>query len=168
VTLLNGRRPPLADSHSLRPATLYADGLAGLSSTASVYGCHSPPVQDNFVDDLLMPTEVTALLGVTVLNQSFWPPLELFRDSQHFNGEWSPANEEWFDRTQKKIFAGDASTLTSQKQWKTHFWRRGTRELPSLAVVGTADHTQSSQDALLSSFPDIWDSYNAVDVARTS
>src|ERR1700736_6478327 len=61
-------------------------------------GRHFPLVQDNLVNDLLMPTEVTALLGVTTLNQSFWPPLELFRTSQHFNSKWSPANEEWFNR----------------------------------------------------------------------
>jgi hypothetical protein len=150
------------------PATLYADALTGPSSTASVYGRHSPPVQNNLVDDLLMPTEITTLLGVTELNQSFWPPLELFRDSQHFNGEWSPTNEEWFDRHARKILAGDASALTPQKQWKTHFRRRGTRELPALAIVGTMDHAQSSQDTLLSSFPDIWDSYNAIDIARAS
>ena len=76
------------------PATLYAKALAGPSSTAMLYGRRSPPIQGNLVDDLLMPTEVTALLGVTTLHQSFWPPLELFRDSQHFNGKWSPANEE--------------------------------------------------------------------------
>ena len=74
------------------PATLYTEALAGPSLTASIYRRHSPLVQDNLVDDL-MPTEVTALLGVTTLNQSFWPPLEMFRTSQHFNGEWSPANE---------------------------------------------------------------------------
>jgi hypothetical protein len=78
-------------------------------------------MQNHLVDDLLMPTEITALLGVTELHQSFWPPLELFRDSQHFNGKWSSANEEWFDRHARKILAGDASALTPQKQWKTHF-----------------------------------------------
>ena len=59
-----------------------------------LYGRRSPPIQGNLVDDLLMPTEVMALLGVTTLHQSFWPPLELFQDSQHFNGKWSPANKE--------------------------------------------------------------------------
>ena len=60
------------------PATLYVEALTGSSSTATLYRHHSPPVQGNLVDDLLMPTEVTALLGVTTLHQSLWPPLELF------------------------------------------------------------------------------------------
>ena len=137
------------------------DTFKGPSSTALVYGRHSPLVQNNLVDNFLMPTETTTLLGVTALHQSFWPPLELFWDSQHFNGEWSPANEDWFDCHTKKILAGDVSALTPQKQWKTHFHRRGTRDLPALAIVGTGDHAQSLQDALLSSFPDVWDSYNA-------
>jgi hypothetical protein len=149
------------------PATLYTDALVGPSSTATLYGRRSPPVQGNLVDDLLMPTEITALLGVTTLHQSFWPPLELFRDSQHFNSEWSPANEEWYDRHAKKIWAGDLSTLTPQKQWKTHFRRRGAKDLPALAIVGTTDHAQSSQDTLLSSYPDIWNSYDTIDIART-
>jgi hypothetical protein len=59
------------------PATLYTDALAGPSSTATLYGHCSPPVQRNLVDDLLMPMEITALLSVTMLHQSFWPPLEL-------------------------------------------------------------------------------------------
>ena len=101
--------------------TLYADTLTDPSLMASVYGCHSPPMQNNLVDNLLMPTEITTPLGITVLHQSFWPPLELFWDSQHFNGEWSPANEEWFNHHTKKILAGDISALTPQKQWETHF-----------------------------------------------
>jgi hypothetical protein len=127
-----------------------------------------PLVQDNLVDDLLMPTEVTALLGVTTLNQSFWPPLEMFWTSQHFNSEWSPANEEWFDRQVRKILAGDTSALTLQKQWMTHFHRRGIQELPALAMVVTEDHAQSSQDVLLASFPDIWDTYNATNIMCAS
>ena len=150
------------------PATLYVEALAGPSSTATLYRHCSPPIQGNLVDNLLMPTEVMALLGVTTLHQSFWPPLELFRDSQHFNGEWSPANEEWFDQHVRKIGAGDLSTLTPQKQWKTHFRRHcRAKDLPALAVVGTLDHTQSSQDTLLSSYPDIWDSYDVIDIVRT-
>jgi hypothetical protein len=149
------------------PATLYADALVGPSSTATLYGRRSPPVQGNPIDDLLMPTEIMALLGITTLHQSFWPPLELFQDRQHFNGEWSPANKEWFNQHTKKIWAGDLSTLTPQKQWKTHFRRRGAKDLPTLAIVGTVDHAQSSQDALLSSYPGTWNSYDAIDIART-
>jgi hypothetical protein len=46
-----------------------------------------------------------------------WPPL--FKEGQHFNGEWSTDNEEWFINHIEHILSGNASALHSQKQWKS-------------------------------------------------
>ena len=121
-------------------------------------------MQDNLVDDLLMPTEVTALLGVTTLNQSFWPPLEMFRTSQR---RMEPGQQRMVQSSSEED-SGRGYISTLQKQWRTHFRRRGIQEQPTLAMVGTKDHTQSSQDVLLASFLDIWDAYNATDIVCAS
>ena len=109
-----------------------------------------------------MLTEITTLLGVTSNQQSFWPPLDLFRNGHHFNGEWSAQNETWFQRQAQRILSGDTSALQPHKQWKVDFRRQGAADVPPDALIGMADHARSTMGALLSSYPDVWDSYRAV------
>jgi hypothetical protein len=143
------------------PPSLYTEALAGPSPTVTIYGRRS--FSGSHVDDLLMPTEIALLLGTTDKQQSFWPPVDLFQNSQHFNGEWSAANEEWFRRQLQRINSGDISALHAHKQWKTHF-RRKPVDVPSAALGGTPAHAQDTLNTLLSLYPDVWDSYNATNI----
>ena len=111
----------MVHSPSIWPATLYSKALAGPSSTAMVFGCCSTPMSGNLINNLLMPSEVAALLGMTTTQQSVWPPLDLFKEGQHYNGKWSEDNEEWFVKQIEHIVSGDPSALHLQKLWKSQF-----------------------------------------------
>jgi len=148
------------------PPTLYSKALAGPSSTATIFGRRSTPISGNLVDDLLMPSEVAALLGMTTTQQSVWPPLDLFKEGQHYNGEWSEDNEEWFGKHIERIVSGNPSALHSQKLWKSQFRRRNITGIPDYALIGSPAHAASTQATLLNMYPGLWSSYNPTDISK--
>jgi hypothetical protein len=111
-----------------------------------------------------MPSEVAALLGMTSNQQSVWPPLDLFKEGQHFNGEWSADNEEWFLKQVDRIVSGNASALHSQKLWKSQFRRRNITDIPESALVGSTAHAASTKATLLNTYSNLWDSYHTTDI----
>jgi hypothetical protein len=146
------------------PPTLFLEAFAGPSSTATVFGRRSAPMSGNLVDDLLMPSEVGILLGMTSNQQSVWPPLDLFKEGQHFNGEWSTDNEGWFVKQIERIASGNASALHTQKRWKSQFRRRNITDIPDCALIGSAAHAASTKATLVTTYPNLWDSYNTTDM----
>ena len=118
----------------------------------------------NLVDDLLMPSEVSTLLEMSSNQQSVWPPLDLFKEGQLFNREWSADNEEWFIKHIERILSGNTSTLHSQKQWKSQFHRRNIVGIPDCALIGSRAHAVNTKAVLLTTYPSLWDSYNPMDI----
>lgn len=114
--------------------------LEGISTSATRWNRRFHSSIWHVLDDDVTQSEMDILVGMigsVDRADSFWPPLELFLKSIHWNGEWSRANEIWFTARMRDIRAGLAKPETRD------YWERWAG---MQRVDGQVFHMQGSLD----------------------
>lgn len=96
---------------------VYLRAFAGPSYDAD-RGCRQLDDDNTHYTDLITPREIQMLLGLTSNNNTFWPYPEWYEKSNRYNGEWTEANEEWFNRQANSIEFARDGCLRSGTQWQ--------------------------------------------------
>jgi hypothetical protein len=69
-------------------------------------------------NEVITPSEIQTLLGVTTNNNSFWPYPEWYEMSSRYNGEWTLANETWFINHVQDIEYARDGCLRAGRAWQ--------------------------------------------------
>ncbi|KIJ09492.1 hypothetical protein PAXINDRAFT_17412 [Paxillus involutus ATCC 200175] len=133
-----------------RLATHYS-GLLGLDDTLVAYNLSGPNGRTNHAE--LTTDEIDALLGRSP-STSLWPPLEVWNNSDRWNGQWSPSNEEWFLTHAEVIRSDIKKAFKSRRVWlRNHFQRCRRADIDNNGSELYARNICTQHDILFNVFP---------------
>jgi hypothetical protein len=104
--------------------------------------------------------EIQTLLGFTSNNNTFWPHPHCYENSPKYNGEWTQANEAWFENHVNRISTCAASCIRSQTDWRRNIRPHNAEAGTSPTTIGTVAHAKACCTKLLHEHPDLWSAYN--------
>jgi hypothetical protein len=109
--------------------------------------------------------EIQTLLGVTTNGNSFWPYPHWYEKSSRYNGEWTAANEAWFNRHLQKINYAQAGGILAGRAWQHTIRIHTTTEVSNPTISGTMTHAQACCTHLVREWPELWDSFDLTRLA---
>ena len=136
---------------------LYAEALLGPSAAAVDLGRLNVDYDGTHFTDLITPGEINMLLGLTTNQNTFWPYPEQYERSSKYNGEWSAANEAWFQRQAEAINYSKVGCLRSGVAWRNAIRPYIPEEYSCATKPGTAAHATACCAHLTKEWPELWD-----------
>lgn len=112
------------------------------------------------LDAPVMQDEIRTLLGVTTNENSFWPYPHWYEQSSRYNGEWTAANEAWFQRHLQTIECARTGGLRAGRAWQTTIHIHTAAEVADPKISGTMAHAQACCARLVREWPELWDRFN--------
>jgi hypothetical protein len=105
----------------------------------------------------LSEDEIQVLLGVTTNFRSVWPPMDIWQDSNHWNGEWSLDNETWFQGRIGLLGRMDPQSFQKRSSWKANFGRRSPGSDDAHYVDGLESQAKWLCEAFVARWPALWE-----------
>lgn len=139
---------------------VYAEALLGPSAAAVDQGRLELDSDGTHFTDLITPSEINMLLGLTSNHNTFWPYPEQYERSFKYNGEWTAANEAWFQKQAEAIKYSKIGCLRSGVVWRNAIRPYTPEEYSNSSKTGTLAHATACCAHLTREWPEFGDDFD--------
>jgi hypothetical protein len=114
-------------------------------------------IDENGMSEKLTDDEINGLLGITTNYRSIWPPLDVFEESCHWIGQWTPTNEEWWTGRMAMIKRDDPDIFLRRSSWKANYGRLNLEIMKGNGLDGSEGQAKWLCDTISKRWPALFE-----------